>query len=203
MASPSRSRTTSTWRALPTTAACPAFAHDLQADATVVARLKAAGALVIGKANLDQFATGLNGSRSPLGAPRSVFDAAHVSGGSSSGSARGGGGGDLRLFPGHGHGRVGARSRRLRQHRGVKPTPGLVPGTGVVLACRSVNVGRSLPHGGRRDRGAPDHAGLRLRRSLFPHRPAGRPASGPARGRAGRTPSGKTAGSAATPASPT
>lgn len=66
---------------LPTTAACPAFAHDLQADAAVVARLKASGALVIGKANLDQFATGLNGSRSPHGAPRSV------SGGLSSGSA--------------------------------------------------------------------------------------------------------------------
>ena len=70
---------------LPTTVACPAFAYDPAADATVVARLLAAGAIVIGKTNLDQFATGLNGTRSPYGAPRSVFDAAYVSGGSSSG----------------------------------------------------------------------------------------------------------------------
>lgn len=66
---------------LPTTAACPAFAYDPATDSTVVARLKAAGALVIGKTNLDQFATGLNGTRSPYGAPRSVFDKAYVSGG--------------------------------------------------------------------------------------------------------------------------
>src|SRR5262249_19898945 len=70
-----------------TTAACPAFAYRAERDAAVVARLKAAGALVIGKTNLDQFATGLNGTRSPYGAPRSVFDADYVSGGSSSGSA--------------------------------------------------------------------------------------------------------------------
>ncbi len=72
---------------LPTTAACPAFAYSPKQDATVVARLTAAGALVIGKTNLDQFATGLNGTRSPHGAPRSVFDRDYVSGGSSSGSA--------------------------------------------------------------------------------------------------------------------
>src|SRR5207237_689781 len=63
---------------LPTTAACPAFAYAPEADATVVSRLKAAGALVTGKTNLDQFATGLNGTRSPYGAPRSVFSADHV-----------------------------------------------------------------------------------------------------------------------------
>ncbi len=72
---------------LPTTAACPAFAYQPDKDATVVARLKAAGAIVIGKTNLDQFATGLNGTRSPYGAPRSVFNKDYVSGGSSSGSA--------------------------------------------------------------------------------------------------------------------
>ncbi len=72
---------------LPTTAACPAYEYRPEADSTVVARLKAAGAIVIGKTNLDQFATGLNGTRSPYGAPRSVFDAAYISGGSSSGSA--------------------------------------------------------------------------------------------------------------------
>jgi len=60
---------------LPTTAGCPAFAFDPAADASVVARLRAAGAIIIGKTNLDQFATGLNGTRSPHGAPRSVFNA--------------------------------------------------------------------------------------------------------------------------------
>ena len=60
---------------LPTTAGCPAYAYDPAADSAVVARLRAAGALVIGKTNLDQFATGLNGTRSPYGALRSVFDA--------------------------------------------------------------------------------------------------------------------------------
>ena len=68
---------------LPTTAACPAFAYEPAADAFAVARLRAAGAILIGKTNLDQFATGLNGTRSPHGAPRSVFNADYVSGGSS------------------------------------------------------------------------------------------------------------------------
>ncbi len=72
---------------LPTTAGCPAYAYDPDTDATVITRLRAAGAMVIGKTNLDQFATGLNGTRSPHGAPRSVFNADYVSGGSSSGSA--------------------------------------------------------------------------------------------------------------------
>jgi allophanate hydrolase len=72
---------------LDTTAACRPFAYRPAADATAVARLRAAGALVIGKTNLDQFATGLVGVRSPYGIPRCVFDPAYVSGGSSSGSA--------------------------------------------------------------------------------------------------------------------
>ena len=70
----------------PTTAACPAFTYIADNDATVVARLKAAGAVVIGKTNLDQFATGLVGSSSPYGAVTNTFDADYVSGGSSSGS---------------------------------------------------------------------------------------------------------------------
>ena len=61
---------------LPTTAACPAFAYTPARDATAVARLRAAGAIVIGKTNLDQFATGLVGVRSPYGMPRNPFDAA-------------------------------------------------------------------------------------------------------------------------------
>ncbi|MGQ0566867.1 MAG: allophanate hydrolase [Gemmobacter sp.] len=125
---------------LPTTAACPAFAYAPGADATVVARLRAAGAIVIGKTNLDQFATGLNGTRSPYGAPRSVFDAAYVSGGSSSGSAVAVASGLCVFALGTdtaGSGRVPAAFNNLV---GVKPTPGLVPNTGVVPACRSVDV---------------------------------------------------------------
>ena len=72
---------------LPTTAACPAFAHTPQRDASGVARLVAAGAIAVGKTNMDQFATGLNGTRSPYGAPESVFGGDLISGGSSSGSA--------------------------------------------------------------------------------------------------------------------
>ncbi|MTE00280.1 allophanate hydrolase [Paracoccus sp. YIM 132242] len=125
---------------LPTTAACPAFAYDPPSDATVVARLRAAGAIVIGKTNLDQFATGLNGSRSPHGAPRSVFDADYVSGGSSSGSAVAVAAGICAFSLGTdtaGSGRVPAAFNNIV---GVKPTPGLVPNTGVVPACRSVDV---------------------------------------------------------------
>lgn len=124
----------------PTTAACPAFAYQPEEDATVVARLKAAGALVIGKTNLDQFATGLNGTRSPYGAPRSVFDSAYVSGGSSSGSAVAVASGLASFSLGTdtaGSGRVPAAFNNLV---GVKPTPGLVPNVGVVPACRSVDV---------------------------------------------------------------
>lgn len=125
---------------LPTTAACPAFAYSPDKDATVVARLKAAGALVIGKTNLDQFATGLNGTRSPYGAPRSVFDKAYVSGGSSSGSAVTVASGLASFALGTdtaGSGRVPAAFNNLV---GIKPTPGLVPNVGVVPACRSVDV---------------------------------------------------------------
>jgi allophanate hydrolase len=125
---------------LPTTAACPAFAYHPEKDATVIARLKAAGALVIGKTNLDQFATGLNGTRSPHGAPRSVFDTAYVSGGSSSGSAVAVASGLASFALGTdtaGSGRVPAAFNNIV---GIKPTPGLVPNVGVVPACRSVDV---------------------------------------------------------------
>jgi allophanate hydrolase len=125
---------------LPTTAACPAFAYMPDTDATLIARLRAAGAIVIGKTNLDQFATGLNGTRSPYGAPRSVFDADYVSGGSSSGSAVAVASGLCAFALGTdtaGSGRVPAMFNNLV---GIKPTPGLVPNTGVVPACRSVDV---------------------------------------------------------------
>lgn len=125
---------------LPTTAACPAYGYGPETDATVIARLRAAGAIVIGKTNLDQFATGLNGTRSPHGAPRSVFSADHVSGGSSSGSAVAVASGLCTFALGTdtaGSGRVPAAFNNLV---GIKPTPGLVPNTGVVPACRSVDV---------------------------------------------------------------
>ncbi|MET0427491.1 MAG: allophanate hydrolase [Microvirga sp.] len=124
---------------LPTTAACPAFAYAPSQDAHVVARLTAAGALVIGKTNLDQFATGLNGTRSPYGAPRSVFSADHISGGSSSGSAVAVAAGLAAFSLGTdtaGSGRVPAAFNNIV---GIKPTPGLLSTTGLVPACRSLD----------------------------------------------------------------
>ncbi|MDE1897048.1 MAG: allophanate hydrolase [Rhodospirillales bacterium] len=124
---------------LPTTAACPAFAYMPGQDATTIARLRAAGALLIGKANLDQFATGLNGTRSPYGAPRSVFNAAYVSGGSSSGSAVSVGAGLAAFSLGTdtaGSGRVPAAFNNLI---GLKPSIGRLSATGVVPACKSLD----------------------------------------------------------------
>jgi allophanate hydrolase len=124
---------------LATTAACPAFAYTPERDATVVARLKAAGALVVGKTNLDQFATGLNGTRSPYGAPKNAVDPAYVSGGSSSGSAIAVARGLAAFALGTdtaGSGRVPAAFNNIV---GIKPTPGLVPNTGVVPACASLD----------------------------------------------------------------
>ncbi|HWJ72958.1 MAG TPA: allophanate hydrolase [Kaistia sp.] len=124
---------------LETTAACPAFAYTPTTDAFVVAKLKAAGALVIGKTNLDQFATGLNGTRSPYGAPRSVFDPAYVSGGSSSGSAVAVASGQVAFALGTdtaGSGRIPAAFNNLV---GVKPSRGMLSGTGLVPACRSLD----------------------------------------------------------------
>jgi allophanate hydrolase len=124
---------------LPTTAACPAFEHIPVGDAAVVARLKAAGAIVIGKTNLDQLATGINGSRSPYGAPRSVFSPDHISGGSSSGSAVAVAAGLCSFALGTdtaGSGRVPAAFNNLV---GIKPTPGLLSTSGVLPACRSLD----------------------------------------------------------------
>jgi allophanate hydrolase len=124
---------------LPTTAACPDFANMPGKDATVVARLRALGAIILGKTNLDQFATGLNGTRSPYGAPRCVFDKAYISGGSSSGSAVAVASGLVSFALGTdtaGSGRVPAA---LNNIVGIKPTPGLLSTTGVVSACRSLD----------------------------------------------------------------
>ena len=124
---------------LPTTAACPAFAYTPKADATCVARLKRAGAIVIGKTNLDQFATGLVGVRTPYGIPRNLFDPALIPGGSSSGSAIAVGAGLVPLALGTdtaGSGRVPAG---LSNIVGLKPSLGLVSTAGVVPACRTLD----------------------------------------------------------------
>ena len=124
---------------IPTTAACPAFAYRPTASATVVARLEAAGAVMMGKTNLDQFATGLVGSRSPYGAPGCVFNRTYVSGGSSAGSAVATGAGLVAFALGTdtaGSGRVPAAINNLV---GLKPTKGRWSTTGLVPACRSID----------------------------------------------------------------
>jgi allophanate hydrolase len=98
---------------LPTTCACAEFAYVPQRSATVIERLEAAGAVPIGKTNLDQFATGLNGTRSPYGIPKSPFDPDYISGGSSSGSAVAVAAG-LVSFARHRHGGFGPRAGRVQ-----------------------------------------------------------------------------------------
>ncbi|MFG2967253.1 allophanate hydrolase [Streptomyces sp. NPDC048288] len=134
---------------LPTTAGCPAYAYEPEADAPVVARLRAAGAIALGTTNLDQFATGLVGTRSPYGAVRNAIDPARISGGSSSGSAVAVALGIVDLALGTdtaGSGRVPAAFNGIV---GLKPTRGLVPTAGVVPACASVDCvtvfARTLP----------------------------------------------------------
>lgn len=124
---------------LPTTAACPTFEYAPPRSATVVERLCAAGALPIGKTNLDQFATGLVGVRSPYGIPHCVFDPAYVSGGSSSGSAVAVASGWVSFSLGTdtaGSGRVPAAFNNIV---GLKPTKGWLSTRGVVPACRSLD----------------------------------------------------------------
>jgi allophanate hydrolase len=126
-------------KGLPTTAACPAFSYEPAKDATCVARLKAAGAIIIGKTNLDQLATGLVGVRSPYGTPRNLFDPALIPGGSSSGSGIAVGAGLVPLALGTdtaGSGRVPAG---LSNIVGLKPSLGLVSTAGLVPACRTLD----------------------------------------------------------------
>ena len=123
----------------PTTAACPAYRYIASSTAHVVERLEHAGAICIGKTNMDQFATGLVGTRSPYGACSNPFDSRYISGGSSSGSA-------VAVALGHvsfalgtdtaGSGRVPAAFCNVV---GVKPTRGLVSTKGIVPACRSLD----------------------------------------------------------------
>lgn len=124
---------------LPTTAGCPSYAYEPAQDAPAVARLRAAGAVVLGTTNLDQFATGLVGTRSPYGAVRNAHDPERVSGGSSSGSAVAVALGIADIALGTdtaGSGRVPAAFNGIV---GIKPTYGLVPADGVVPACASLD----------------------------------------------------------------
>ena len=124
---------------LETTAACPAYGYVAEATATVVRSLERAGALLVGKTNMDQFATGLVGTRSPYGACSSVFDERFISGGSSSGSAVAVAAGMVSFSLGTdtaGSGRVPAAFNNLI---GLKPTRGVLSASGVVPACRSLD----------------------------------------------------------------
>lgn len=123
----------------PTTAACPAFSYNPTHDSTAVERLRAAGAIVIGKTNLDQFATGLVGVRSPYGIPKNSIRDDLIPGGSSSGSATAVGAGLVPLSLGTdtaGSGRVPAM---LNNIVGLKPSLGMISTAGLVPACRTLD----------------------------------------------------------------
>lgn len=124
----------------PTTAACPAFAYDADVDAFAVKCLRDAGALLIGKANLDQFATGLVGVRTPYAVPKNAVDPAIVPGGSSSGSAVAVAHGIVSFALGTdtaGSGRVPAA---LNNIVGLKPSLGAISNTGLVPACQTLDT---------------------------------------------------------------
>ena len=124
---------------IPTTAGCPEYAYTPAASATVVTKLEAAGAILIGKTNMDQFATGLVGTRSPYGICSSVFNPNYISGGSSSGSAVAVASGLVSFALGTdtaGSGRVPAMFNNLV---GLKPTRGVLSTHGVVPACRTLD----------------------------------------------------------------
>jgi allophanate hydrolase len=123
----------------PTTAACPAYEYVPEASATVLDRLREAGAILLGKTNMDQFATGLVGTRSPYGVCRNAHDHSLIAGGSSSGSAVAVARGQVSFALGTdtaGSGRVPAA---LNGVVGYKPTRGLISTDGVVPACRTLD----------------------------------------------------------------
>ena len=125
---------------LPTTASCPAFTYQPEKSAFVVEKLERAGAIVIGKTNLDQFATGLVGVRSPYGVPRNALRADLIPGGSSSGSAAAVGAGLIPFSLGTdtaGSGRVPAAFNGIV---GLKPSLGALSTSGVVPACRTLDT---------------------------------------------------------------
>ena len=127
------------YEGLPTSAGCPAYTYKPEESATVVEKLVDAGALLIGKTNMDQFATGLVGTRSPYGTCKNVYNPEYISGGSSSGSA-------VAVARGHvpfalgtdtaGSGRIPAALNGLV---GLKPTRGVLSNAGVVPGCASLS----------------------------------------------------------------
>jgi allophanate hydrolase len=126
-------------KGVPTTAACPAYSYRPNRDAACVARLREAGAIILGKTNLDQFATGLVGVRTPYGIGRNLFNPKLIPGGSSTGSALAVGAGLTPLALGTdtaGSGRVPAGFGNIV---GLKPSRGVVSNSGVVPACRTLD----------------------------------------------------------------
>ncbi len=124
---------------VPTTAACPAFAYTPETSATIVEQLLALGAVPLGKTNLDQFATGLNGTRSPYGECRNSVHPDYPSGGSSAGSSLAVALGLASFALGTdtaGSGRVPAALNNLV---GLKASKGLISTAGVVPACRTLD----------------------------------------------------------------
>jgi allophanate hydrolase len=127
------------WAGVPTTASCPAFAYSPSRSATVVEKLCAAGAIPIGKTNMDQFATGLVGTRSPYGICRNPYDDRYIPGGSSSGSGVAVATGMVSFALGTdtaGSGRVPAAFTNIV---GLKPTKGCISTQGVVPAVRTLD----------------------------------------------------------------
>jgi allophanate hydrolase len=134
---------------VPTTLACPDYAYVPQETAPAVQRLIEAGALYIGKTNLDQFATGLNGTRTPYAVPRSVFGGGLISGGSSSGSALAVAAGDVPFAVATDTAGSGRVPPALNGIVGLKPSRGLISTVGLVPACRSLDcislMARTVP----------------------------------------------------------
>jgi allophanate hydrolase len=123
----------------PTTLACPGYAYVAERTAPVVQRLLDAGAIMIGKNNLDQFATGLNGTRTPYPIPRSVFGQDLICGGSSSGSARAVALGEVPFAVATDTAGSGRVPPALNGVVGFKPSRGLISTVGLVPACRSLD----------------------------------------------------------------
>jgi len=125
---------------LPTTSACPEFSYEPKRSNPGVEQLIAAGAIAIGKTNMDQFATGLNGTRSPYGIARNPFNPAYIPGGSSSGAAVSVSAGLVSFALGTDTGGSGRVPVALTNVIGLKPTPGQISGRGTVPACRSIET---------------------------------------------------------------
>jgi allophanate hydrolase len=124
---------------MPTTLACPTYAYKASQTAPVIDRILAAGGILIGKTNLDQFATGLNGTRSPYGSPRCVYDAEYISGGSSSGSAVSVGASQVSFAVATDTAGSTRVPSALNGLIGLKPTLGTISTVGLVPACKTAD----------------------------------------------------------------